>query len=283
MRACYHLFRMSKSKANQNSLLNLIKTVQKLRAPKGCPWDRAQTHQSLRQYLIEETYEVIDVLDQLDSQKKLKNKTLRNAFLEELGDLLMQVLLHAEMAQEQKAFNIFEVAKCLDEKLIRRHPHVFGTAKAKNEDEAFQNWEKQKAKEKKPQTSILAGLPKHLPSLQKASRIIEKVTKVGFQWKDLKGPLKKVDEELRELKKELLTKANTSRIEAEFGDLLFTLCNLASFLKIDPEAALRGTLKKFEKRFSFVEKKLTVLGKKPEDSNLKEMDRYWNEAKSYVG
>lgn len=272
------------------ALEELIQTVHQLRAPGGCAWDRAQTHQSLRQYLIEEAYEVLDVLDRVDSPAALRDAGIGGAFKEELGDLLMQVLLHAEMTQEEGAFGIAEVADGLNEKLVRRHPHVFGEVKADNEETAFQMWEKQKAREKanKPQASVLDGVPKGLPGLQRASRVLEKVTKVGFQWSDMEGPIAKVDEELGELKAELArvpagaapTEEQKKKIEAELGDLLFTLANVGYLMKVQPEDALRGTLARFENRFRFVEKRLKEQGKLPENSTLEEMDRYWDEAKA---
>ena len=276
------------SKSTSSALQNLIQTVHRLRAPNGCPWDRAQTHQSIRQYLIEEAYEVLDVLDQIHSPDELKKEKIKNSFREELGDLLMQILLHSEMASEQGAFDFYDVASALDEKLIRRHTHVFGDTQAADAESAFQNWEKQKAKEKaeKKDASVLDGVPKGLPALQKASRVIEKVTKVGFQWKDLLGPMEKLDEELTELKTELTalekntTDAQRRKVEAELGDLFFSLCNLAQFVKISPEDALRSTLLRFESRFRFVEQKLKNQGKTPEQSTLEEMDQYWNEAKA---
>ena len=268
-----------------NSLKDLISTVHKLRAPGGCPWDRAQTHQSLRPYVIEEAYEVLEVLDQIDSPAALKNEKILADFREELGDLLMQVLLHSEMVSEQNGFDFYDVARGLNEKLIRRHPHVFGDVKADNAAAALQSWEKQKAQEKeggkeggKESPSVLSGLPKALPALQRSARLIEKVTHVGFQWKDIQGPLEKIDEELCELKREI-EKKDKVKMEEELGDLLFSLCNLASLLKLNPENALRGTLSRFEKRFRYVESKLREQGKKPEQSTLEEMDALWNEAK----
>jgi tetrapyrrole methylase family protein/MazG family protein len=275
------------------SLLHLIETVHRLRAPGGCPWDRAQTHQSLRQYLIEEAYEVMDVLDSIPDQAALKDEKVRSAFQEELGDLLMQVLLHSEMTNEVGAFDVYDVARTLDEKLVRRHPHVFGEQKADSEETAFQTWEKQKAKEKaaNPTASVLDGVPRGLPALQKASRVLEKVTKVGFQWNDMQGPLAKVDEELAEMKAEALAlekaKAGTpeaetlrKRLEGELGDLFFTLANVAYLMKVNPEDALRGTLARFETRFRHVERRLKENGKTPDQSDLAEMDRYWDEAKA---
>jgi tetrapyrrole methylase family protein/MazG family protein len=274
------------------ALAKVIETVHRLRAPGGCSWDRAQTHQSLRQYLIEEAYEVLDVLDQIHTTDDLKKDKVRLAFQEELGDLLMQVLLHSEMTNEEGAFDIYDVAASLDDKLIRRHPHVFGEMKADNEETAFQMWEKQKAKEKaaNKEASILDGVPKGLPSLQRAARVLEKVTKVGFQWDDMQGPLAKVDEELAEMKAEVLElekldkkspEANAVRekLSGEIGDLFFTLANVAWLMKINPEDSLRSTLVRFESRFKHVERRLKETGKTPEQSNLEEMDRYWDEAK----
>jgi tetrapyrrole methylase family protein/MazG family protein len=270
------------------ALSRLIDTVHALRAPGGCPWDRAQTHQSLRQYLIEEAYEVLDVLDQVGTTDDLKNEKIRNAFREELGDLLMQVLLHSEMTSETGAFDIYDVAAALDEKLVRRHPHVFGEHKVDSAESAFQSWERQKAKEKadKAGASVLDGVPKGLPALQRAARVVEKVTKVGFQWEDMHGPLAKIDEELGELKAEVLALEKNpgderlrGQVAAELGDLFFTLANVAHLMKISPEDSLRGTLARFESRFRHVEQRLKEKGKLPEHSTLEEMDVFWNEAK----
>lgn len=274
----WYLARMS---ASIEKLTALIETVHRLRAPGGCPWDRAQTHQSLRPYLIEEAYEVLDVLDRIDGEASLKDEKIRGAFREELGDLLMQVLLHSEMTNEQGVFDIYDVAESLNDKLVRRHPHVFGEMKADSEETAFQTWEKQKAKEKadKKEASILDGVPRGLPTLQRASRVIEKVTKVGFQWKDLEGPIEKLEEELAELKAELRS-GDKKKIEEELGDLLFSLSNVSYLMKLNPEDALRATLRKFERRFKHVELKLKEKGKTPEQSTLEEMDGFWNEAKT---
>ncbi len=277
------------TRAKSDAILHLIETVHRLRAPGGCPWDRAQTHQSLRQYLIEEAYEVLDVLDRI-TEDKLANQDpkIKADFREELGDLLMQVVLHSEMTRESGAFDIFDVADALADKLIRRHPHVFGENSADSADSALASWEKQKAKEKaqKLDASILDGVPRGLPALQKASRVLEKVTKVGFQWDDLHGPMAKVDEELAELKAEVFALEKDpknedlkAKVQAELGDLLFTLSNVAFLMKVNPEDALRGTLSRFQSRFQHVERRLKEQGKLPENSTLEEMDRYWDEAK----
>jgi len=284
----------------QEILFELIETVHKLRAPGGCPWDRKQTHHSLRPHLLEETYELLDVIDQVKSVDDLKKEEIKSHFKEELGDLLMQVLLHAEMTDEQKAFDFFDVAQELNDKLIRRHPHVFGDIKVDSADEAYKSWEKIKAEEKKKKkkgshTSVLDGLPKNLPALQKANRVLEKVTRVGFQWEDMKGPISKVDEEVSELKKEVFDYevrkeqgANDSelillrqKIESELGDVFFTLCNIGLLTKTNPEDALRTTLSRFENRFRYIEKCLAEKGSSPQESTLEEMDHYWNEAKKH--
>jgi len=280
-------------RAKIDALLYLVETVRRLRAPDGCPWDRAQTHQSLRQYLIEEAFEVLDVLDRLDSPEALHVERNKADFREELGDLLMQVTLHSELTREAGAFDIFDVAQGLADKLVRRHPHVFGGSKADSADAALQSWEKQKAKEKASnlEASVLDGVPKGLPALQKSARVIEKVTKVGFQWKDLEGPIEKLHEELKEFEVEAralegIAKEDPrrselkTRAEAELGDLLFSISNVAYLLKLNSEDALRSTLARFQCRFRHIERRLKEQGKGPEDSNLEEMDRYWNEAKA---
>ncbi len=274
--------------SDSTALTKVIETVHRLRAPGGCPWDRKQTHQSLRQYLIEEAYEVLDVLDEIDTTETLKTERIKAAFREELGDLLMQVLLHSEMTREAGAFDFYDVAAALDEKLIRRHPHVFGDVKATDAESAVSTWEKQKAKEKadKKEASVLDGVPKGLPALQRAARTIEKVTRVGFQWPDLNGPMDKLEEELEELKVEIRElekshgdEAMREKVAGELGDLFFSLCNVAYLMKISPEDSLRGTLHKFETRFKHIERRLKAEGRSPEQSTLEEMDRYWNEAK----
>jgi tetrapyrrole methylase family protein/MazG family protein len=262
-----------------------VDTVRALRTENGCPWDRAQTHQSLRTYLLEETYEVLDALDRLGqpgAYEELKD---------ELGDLLLQVLLHSQIAEDDGKFNVNDVARNLAEKLVRRHPHVFGGAKVESADDVSRQWAKIKQKEKKKE-SALDGIPSHLPALQKSLKVIERVSKVGFQWPDLKGPLDKVREELGEFLAEVeklgvsvnrdteLTFAQKTKLEAELGDLFFTLSNVAYFLQLNPEDALRSMLARFERRFRHVEKRGKEAGKVPEDMTLAEMDTYWDEAKA---
>ena len=264
-----------------DSIKELINTVHQLRAPGGCPWDRKQTPQSLRPYLIEEAYEVLDVLDQIDSQEKIKDEKISKDLKEELGDLWLQILLHSEIAREVGVFDIHDVASELREKLVRRHPHVFGDQKVDNANEALQTWEKLKAKEKKdnPKASVLDGLPQSLPALQKTFRTIEKVSRVGFQWEDMEGPLNKVKEEYEELRAEIESKASKEKIEGELGDLLFTICNLGYLLEVEPEIALRKSLDKFKRRFQFVESTLKSDGKDFEDVTLQDMDKIWDQAK----
>ena len=270
-------------KADLSSIQKFIDTVHKLRAPGGCPWDREQTPQSLRKYLLEESHEVLEVLDQIDTEEKLKDGKVRDSLREELGDLLLQIALHSEIARENGAFDIYEVARAIDEKLITRHPHVFGETKVSGSDEVVQNWDKIKAAEKaakglEEKKSVLDGLKKGLPSLARAEEMIKKVTKVGFQWPDENGPLDKLEEEIAELKAEI-KKGNREKIESEIGDLLFSVCNVAHFANVGPEDALRSFLARFEKRFRHVEKSANVSGKEMKAHSLDELDVYWNEAK----
>jgi tetrapyrrole methylase family protein/MazG family protein len=266
------------------AIKNLLTTIHRLRAPGGCPWDQKQTHQSLRQFLVEETYETMEVLDQVNSSADLKNPTLQKAFIEEWGDVLLQILLHAEIASETEPKISFEsIAHQLNEKMIRRHPHVFGDVKVTGADDVVKNWGEIKATEKgTPSTttpSAFDGIPKGLPAFPRTMKVISKVTKVGFQWPDVNGPLDKLQEEVTELRDECKQDSPQEKIEAELGDVLFSACNIAHFYKIDPEAALRNTLRKFESRFRFVEESLAKNGKTPETSTLDEMDLYWEQAK----
>jgi tetrapyrrole methylase family protein/MazG family protein len=269
-----------------NALKDLLKTVGRLRAPDGCPWDKEQTTLSLRPYLVEETYETIEVMDQVTSPDQLKKPAIRNAFVEEWGDVLLQILLNAEVASEADATITFEaIAKTLNEKLIRRHPHVFGDVTVSGTDDVLKNWEEIKKTEKAAKAdSVFSSISSGMPPLPRTMKIIQKVSKVGFQWPDLAGPIEKLSEEVQELKAELTRSDRTpeqhlQKVEGEMGDVLFSVCNIASFMKIDPEAALRSTLRKFESRFRFVETALKARGKSPSESNLAEMDSLWNDAK----
>lgn len=231
-----------------------------------CPWDKKQTMQSLRHLTIEETYELGDAIldDNLEEVKK------------ELGDVLLHLVFYAKIGSETNSFDIADVANEICDKLIHRHPHIYGDVKVENEEEVKQNWEKLKLKEGKE--SVLEGVPKSLPALVKASRIQEKVAGVGFDWEEPKQVWEKVEEELHEFKDEVAA-GNTTEMEAEFGDVLFSLVNYARFLKINPENALERTNKKFTKRFQYLEAKAKDLGKSLQDMTLAEMDVFWDEAK----
>ena len=258
----------------------VLQTVHRLRAPGGCPWDREQTHLSLRPFVAEEAFEVIDALDRVDSPAALKSAAVREPLVEELGDLLLQILLHSQMASETGAFDFGDVCRALNEKLIRRHPHVFGETKVSGSEEVLKNWDQIKAGEKaiKPE-SVLDGVPRGMPALQRTLKVIQKVSKVGFQWPDLEGPMKKIDEEWGELKEAIHSK-DANATSGEIGDLLFSIANVAQMLKLDPEASLRSTLGRFETRFKHVEARLREQDRKPEQATLEEMDRYWDEAKA---
>jgi len=239
-----------------------------LRGENGCPWDHQQTHESLKPYLIEETYEVIESIDRNDDEE------LR----EELGDLLLQIVFHAQIASEEERFTIDDVAAGIVKKLKRRHPHVFGETEVKDADEVLKNWEHIKKEEGKH--SVLDGVPDTLPALLKARRVQEKVGRVGFDWEGLDGPLRKVQEEIEELKN-AVDEGNKSRIDEEFGDILFSLVNLSRFLKIDAEESLRKTVGKFSKRFRYIEEQVKKRGDRPiDDYSLDELDSLWEEAKN---
>ena len=232
----------------------------------SCPWDQKQTMETLRTLTIEETYELGDaILDQ--DLKEVKN---------ELGDLLLHIVFYAKIGSEKKVFDISDVINSLCEKLIHRHPHIYGDVVVEDETEVKQNWENLKLKEGK--VSVLQGVPKSLPALVKASRIQEKVAGVGFDWEHSDQVWEKVEEEIGELKSEITSK-NQEAIEAEFGDVLFSLINYARFLKINPENALERTNKKFIKRFQYLESKAKTLQKSLSEMTLSEMDVYWEEAK----
>lgn len=270
--------------ASLDAIDRVIETIHRLRAPGGCPWDMKQTHHSLRPYLVEETYEALEVLDLVDSPAKLADPGIRDALREEFGDVLLQIILHSEMASETGAFTFADVARTLDEKLIRRHPHVFGETQVSGADEVVRNWNVIKAGEKAGKSgelvpSALDGIPKGLPALMRAEKTIDKVTKVGFQWPDVEGPLGKLEEEIRELSAAVRA-GDRREIEEEIGDLLFSVCNVAFMTKTKPEEALRGFLAKFERRFRHVETSIRATGKTMETSTLEEMDRFWDEAKA---
>jgi tetrapyrrole methylase family protein/MazG family protein len=242
----------------------------KLRSKNGCPWDREQTHKSLLPYLIEEAYEVVDTIEAGDDEK-LK---------EELGDLLLQIIFHAQIAQEDGKFDVQEVIDYLNDKLKARHPHVFGRKKAISSEEVLRNWEHIKLSTKKDKDkSVLSGIPRHLPALLKAYRVQEKVSRVDFDWKNTEDVFSKIEEEIDELKKASIKKMKKSRVEDEMGDILFSWVNLARHLKINPEFALRRTIDKFVKRFNYIERELKKKKIPLKEAGLPLLDSLWEEAK----
>lgn len=251
-----------------NYFKELVDLMVRLRGDEGCPWDKEQTHESLKPYLIEEAYEVIDAIDSQDASK-LK---------EELADLLFQVFFHAQIAQERKAFDIREVLRACVEKMTSRHPHVFGHEQVETAEEVIRLWHKIKKEESKErEKSVLGGLPKYLPALQKAHKVQKRAAKVGFDWQRVEDVIAKVEEEVAEVRAAL---AEThKRLEEELGDLLFAVANLCRFLKTNPEDALNKTVEKFAKRFKKVEAGLAAQGKDIEHCTLAEMDRIWEEIK----
>ena len=247
----------------------LHEIISKLRAPNGCPWDREQTHATLKPYLLEETYETLDALDQ-------NNPAL---LCEELGDLLLQIVLHSVIAEEKKEFSFKDVAQTVADKMVRRHPHVFANTKVSGKEDVWRNWEQIKKTEKKENSSILDSIPKSLPALFRAAKIQKKAARVGFDWTEIKPVIEKVREELNEFDASTTLGIHEKTIE-EFGDILFSLVNLARKLDFDSEDALRLATKKFEKRFRYIEAKLKQEQKDFKDCSAEELDKYWNEAKA---
>ncbi len=262
---------MTDSKFNE-----FVEIVKRLR--KECPWDREQTNDSIKAATIEEAYEVVEAIDKKNFEE------LRN----ELGDLLLHVVFHTIIASETNDFSIDDVIDSIQEKLIRRHPHVFAEVKVSGADEVKKNWEEIKLEEGR--NSLLDGVPEMLPALQRAHRLQEKASKVGFDWENKEDVWKKVIEEIEEMheiEKVKSQKINATdekeihaKLEDEIGDVFFALVNYARFLGVNPENALRRTNSKFIKRFGYVEEKIKAMGKKLTDSNLKEMDYYWEESKN---
>ena len=266
------------SEQRGEAFVRVVELMRRLLAPDGCPWDREQSPATLRRYVLEEACEVIDAIEQGD----------RAALREELGDLLLQVVFLGELMRNEGEFGPDDIARGLVDKLVRRHPHVFGDVEVTGSDQVLRNWERQKASEKKDRP-LLAGVPKSLPALTRAQRIGEKVERVGFDWPDARGSRAKVVEEMGELDR-AIAGGDGAEIEAEIGDLLFALVNLARHLDLDAEGALRRTIDKFERRFRHVETRVrerhggwpgggsdgSAEGRLP----LAELDGYWEEAKS---
>ncbi len=244
----------------------LVEVMEKLLSPEGCPWDREQTHASLTRYLIEEAYEVVDAVWANDMDK-LK---------EELGDVLLQVVFHSVLAAKEQVFDINDVIAGVTEKMISRHPHVFGSLILSTSSEVLDRWEGFKKKEGKKR--VLEGIPKSLPALMRAEKLQAKAARVGFDWPDVEGALEKVAEEIRELAEA----KRPENVAAEMGDILFAVVNVARFLGVDPEEALQKTNDKFERRFNFIEDSLISQGKTWDEMSLEELDGLWEKAKSHV-
>lgn len=268
----------------------------RLRAPRGCPWDREQTHESLRKFLIEETYEVLDAMEKGDSRE----------FSSELGDLLLQIVFHSILAEETGRFTISDVIESVHSKMVRRHPHVFGNAKAANSSDVLKNWEQIKAEERSerrakegkfedpenPATSVLAGVPRSLPAVLEAYQLTRRASHVGFDWERLSEIFDKFEEERQELQtllpnlmsfgagsQDSVPAGASSRVEEEVGDLLFAAVNIARFLGIDPELALKRANRKFERRFSSMEAAATAEGQRFADLSRERKEELWNSAK----
>ncbi|MFQ6097872.1 MAG: nucleoside triphosphate pyrophosphohydrolase [Armatimonadota bacterium] len=248
------------------ALQDLVEVIARLRGPGGCPWDRQQTHASLKRYLIEECYEALEAIDARDPKR----------LSDELGDVLIQVLLHAQIAAERGDFDIEDIAQGTVRKLRHRHPHVFGDVQVRDADEVIVNWERLKHQEpvNRGRESLLDGVPEALPALLRALKTQKRAARVGFDWEDVTGPLEKVDEELRR------DIAEGKDAADEVGDLLFAVVNVARFLDVDPEDALRATVRKFRERFACIEAAARRQGRAIEEMTVEEMDAVWDRTKS---
>jgi len=247
----------------------LLKIMEKLRGEKGCPWDREQTRDSLKPYIIEEAYELVEAIEE-GATSKIK---------EELGDLLFQIVFQCQIAKEKREFGFSDVISNIGEKMIARHPHVFGDAECKTTHEVLVHWEEQKKREGKMRKSILEGVPKALPALLRARRLQDRAAGVGFDWEHIDDVFKKLDEELAEFREALEAK-DRDEIEDELGDIFFMLVNISRFIGVNPEDALRRTISKFVHRFRHIEMKAAEQGRKLSEMTLSEMDRLWDEAKT---
>ncbi len=251
----------------------LIGIMQTLRNEGGCPWDREQTHDSLKRYLIEETYEVLEAID-------LKNKDM---LCEELGDLLLQVVFHARIAEENGDFDISDVVDGISRKMYARHTHVFGEGRADTADDVVKNWEEIKVREKKLKscTGDMNSIARTLPALMRSFKVQQKAARVGFDWDNIDGAVSKVYEEMDELKNAQDTQ-NVEKVSEELGDLLFAVVNVSRFLNVHPELALNAATEKFINRFEYIEKHAQQSGIKLQEMSLEEMDFLWNEAKTHI-
>jgi len=264
---------MSRAKEQTERLLNIMA---RLRSESGCPWDKEQDIRSLRPYLVEETYEVLEQMDAVSQGGSWR------PLCDELGDLLFQIVFHAEIASERRQFDFADVAQAISDKIEYRHPHVFSDTKVRDAEEVAGRWVKLKAEEKTRKTgragSVIDGVPRAAPALRRAARLTEKASRVGFDWKRREDVRAKVQEELSELD-EAVESGDRDRIEEELGDVLFALANYGRWLRCPPEDALRGTLGRFTERFHYIEQELARRGRSPHDSTLEEMDALWDEAK----
>jgi len=253
------------SQGNLDKFETLVAIIARLRGPGGCPWDKEQTHESLREALLEECYEVLEALDDKSSQR----------LSEELGDLLMQIVIHAQIAAESGEFQLRDVLQNINRKLIQRHPHVFGSVDVKDAGEALVNWEALKKKEKGEKASLLENVPQKLPSLSYSQEIQDRAARTGFDWEKIEGIIDKLAEEVGELK----GAEGQQKKEHEFGDLLFTLVNIARWLGVDSESALREASRRFYKRFSHMEETCRQRGVNLADLSFDEQNELWEEAK----
>ena len=258
------------SKPMKRTFDDLVRLMTRLRGPDGCPWDRKQTLPDLKAYVIEESYEVVDAIDQND----------RAALAEELGDLMLQAVFIAEMTREEGSFDIYDSITAIHDKLVRRHPHVFGDVEANDAEQVLVNWEKLKQDERKAENkSVLSGVPQAMPALLKASRLTEKAARVGFDWRRTEDVFDKLDEEMAELR-EAVAAGDQEHVHEEIGDLLFTIANIARKVNVNPEEALQSTNRKFMRRFESMESRVRERDQNLDQLELEEMDRLWDEAKA---
>lgn len=258
---------------SDSTFSELVAIMARLRGPDGCPWDRKQTHATLRPYLLEEAYEALEAIDAEDDVELCK----------ELGDVLLQVVFHAQIAAEEGRFDIEAVGQAIVDKLVRRHPHVFDDASADGADEVLLRWEQIKKQERREQgkaaPSLLEGIPKHLPALMRAHRVQARVAQQGFDWDDIDGALDKVEEEFAEVR-QAWEQGKAAAVEEEFGDLLFSLVNASRFLSVEPEQALRRAVAKFEHRFRALEETVHARGEDVAALSLAALDEIWDEVKA---
>jgi MazG family protein len=256
------------SDSTQKEFQRLVDIIARLRGENGCPWDKKQTHYSLREYLLEESYEALEALDQADHQK----------LCQELGDVLLQIMLHSQIASENAEFNIEDVLRNINQKLVRRHPHVFGDVQVKDAEDVTRNWEAIKQKERQHHESMLDSIPKQLPALAYSQDIQRRVAQVGFDWENIDGVIEKLAEEVQELKQSVSMEEKSD----EFGDLMFTLVNIARRMGVDSESALRDANRKFSRRFAFMEALCRQRGLNLGQLSFDEQNLLWKEAKAGI-